>query len=84
MKEKLISEYVNRMNTNDVLKFALQNGITLSDDEVNIIFNYIKSDWHTIAFGNPRSILDDLKTKLNNTSYQKIEALYVDFKNRYL
>lgn len=84
MKERLISEYVNRMTMQDVNSFALQNGINLKEDELNLIFNHIKNSWHTIVFGNPRGILDDLKNKLDNNSYQKIESLYVYFKNRYL
>jgi len=83
LKEKLINEYVNRMTINDVNKFALQNGINLKDEELNLIFNYIKNDWRTICFGNPRAILDDLKNKLDCNSYSKIENLYMFFKNRY-
>ncbi len=84
MKEKLINEYVNRMTIADVNNFAIKNGIILKEEEVNLIYNHIKTSWHTIVFGNPRGILDDLKKKLDNTSYQKIETLYVYFKNRYL
>ncbi|MEG2322154.1 MAG: hypothetical protein RSB71_01515 [Bacilli bacterium] len=84
MKERLISEYVNRLTLNDVNTFALNNGIGLDNNELNLIYNYIKTDWHTIVYGNPRFILDDLKSKLDYTSYQKIESLYVYFKNRYL
>ena len=84
MKEKLINEYVNRMTIADVNNFAIKNGIILKEEEVNLIYNHIKTSWHTIVFGNPRGILDDLKKKLDNTSYQKIETLYIYFKNRYL
>ncbi len=84
MKERLISEYINRMTLDDVNNFAIKNGIILKEDEVRLIYNHIKSDWRTIVFGNPRGILDDLKNKLDNTSYQKIETLYIYFKNRYL
>lgn len=84
MKERLIREYVNRMTLDDVNSFALQNGIILSSEELNLIYEYAKNDWHTIVFGNPRGILDDLKNKLNPVSYQKIEGLYIYFKNRYL
>jgi len=84
MKEKLIQEYVNRMNINDVKDFASKNGIILNDEEINLIYNQIVNNWRTIAFGNPRGILDDLKAKINPESYQKIENLYVFFKNRYL
>ncbi len=84
MKEKLISEYVNRMTIDDVNNFALKNGIILKDDEIKLIYDHIKKNWRTIVFGNPRGILDELKSKLDNNSYQKIEALYVYFKNLYL
>lgn len=83
MKEKLINEYVNRMTINDVNKFAIQNGINLNNDELNLIYTYIKNDWRTIVFGNPRRILDDLKNNLNQESYSKIENLYTFFKERY-
>lgn len=83
MKERLISEYVNRMTLDDVNKFALQNGINLKDDELKLVYTYIKNDWRTICFGNPRGILDDLKSKIDINSYSKIESLYMFFKNRY-
>ncbi len=84
MKERLINEYVNRMTLEDVNNFALKNGIILKDKEVKVIYDHIKNNWRTIVFGNPRGILDDLKEKLDSTSYQKIESLYIYFKNRYL
>ncbi len=84
MKERLISEYVNRMTLEDVNNFALKNGINLKDNEIKLIYDHIKNNWHTIVFGNPRGILDDLKEKLDSTSYQKVESLYIYFKNRYL
>lgn len=83
MKEKLIGEYVNRMTIDDVRSFAIKNGVTLSEEELSIIYNHAKNEWRTICFGNPRAILDDLKAKINTDSYQKIEALYVYFKNMY-
>lgn len=84
VKERLINEYVNRMTLEDVNNFALKNGIILKDKEVKVIYDHIKNNWRTIVFGNPRGILDDLKEKLDSTSYQKIESLYIYFKNRYL
>ena len=84
VKERLINEYVNRITLEDVNNFALKNGIILKDKEVKVIYDHIKNNWRTIVFGNPRGILDDLKEKLDSTSYQKIESLYIYFKNRYL
>lgn len=83
MKDRLINEYINRMTIDDVRNFAIKNGVTLSEEELTIVYNQAKNEWRTIIFGNPRCILDDLKTKINPISYQKIESLYVYFKNKY-
>lgn len=82
--DKLIEEYIKRMNIDDVSNFSKKYGIYLSKEELNIVYNYIINDWRTIIHGNPRSILDELKEKINNESYNKIEQLYIHFKNRYL
>lgn len=83
MVEKLINEYVNRMTLNDVNAFAVKNGIVLKDDELNLIFKTIKENWHTLVYGNARSILDDIKSKVDSLTYQKIENLYVYFKDKF-
>ncbi len=83
MKEKLINEYVKRLTIEDVNKFALSNGIDLKDKDLNLLYTYIKNEWHTIIFGNPRKILDDLKIKLDQNTYAKIETLYIFFKDHY-
>lgn len=83
MKEKLINEYINRLTIDDISAFATKNGVSLNEEELNIIYNHAKNNWRTIVFGNPREILDDLKNKINPFSYQKIESLYVYFKNKY-
>lgn len=81
---RIIENYISRLNVNDIKSFAANNGITLDDEELNLVYNYIINDWKTICYGNPRGILDDLKNKLNSDSYNKIEQLYSQFKNRYL
>lgn len=83
MIEKLIVQYVDRLTSADIDDFARKNGIILDNDELDLIYYHIKHNWRTIVYGNPKPILEDLKTKVNNTSYQKIENLYVNFKNKY-
>lgn len=82
--DRLVQEYVKRMTKDDVNSFAIKNGINLTDDELDLIYRHIKDNWRTIMYGNPRGILNELKDKLSPDSYQKIEGLYVYFKNRYL
>ena len=78
----LIEEYIKRLNINDIERFALKQGITLDKDELDIIYNYIKKDYKTIIYGNPRDILIDIKNKVKPLTYNKIENLYEKFKDK--
>lgn len=83
MVNRLIEQYVNRMTKDDILMFATKNGIELNDKELKIIYNHIKKDWKTIVYGNPREILDDIKMNFDDITYNKIENLYINFKEKY-
>ena len=83
MIEKLIQQYINRMTDQDIDTFAKSYGITLKEEEIKLIYEYIKKDWRTIVYGNPRPILDELKKKLEPVVYNKMETLYIEFKQKY-
>lgn len=78
----LIEEYVNRMQKEDVNKFALKQGIILNEEELNIIYTYIKKNYKTILYGNPKEILLEIKEKVSSLTYNKIENLYIRFKDK--
>ena len=75
----LISEYVKRLTKEDINNFALKQGVSLTEEELDIIYNYVKKDYKTVIYGNPRVILDELKTKVKPFTYSKIENLYQQF-----
>ena len=75
-----ISEYIKRITTDDINKFALNKGISLTKDELDIKDNYVKKEYKTVIHGNPKVILDELKTKVRPLTYNKIENLYEQFK----
>lgn len=83
MIEKLIIQYIDRMTLMDIDDFAKKNGIVLTNDEIDLVYYHIKNNWRTIVYGNPKPILEDLKSKVDGLTYQKIENLYVEFKNKY-
>ena len=64
MNNFLIIEYVKR----------------ITKDELDIIYNNIKKEYKTVIHGNPKVILDELKTKVRPLTYNKIENLYEQFK----
>ena len=78
----LISEYVNRMQKQDVNNFALKQGITLDNEELDIIYNYIKNNYKTLIYGNPKVRLEEIKYQVKPLTYNKIENLYMQFKDK--
>ena len=78
----LISEYVNRMTKNDIVNFSLKQGIILDNNEIDIIYDYIKNNYKTIIYGNPTDILNEIKYKVKPLTYNKIENLYIKFKDK--
>jgi len=83
MIEKLIIQYIDRMTLGDVDDFARKHGIVLTNDELDLVYYHIKNNWRTILYGNPKPILEDLRNKVDNLTYQKKDILYVEFKNKY-
>lgn len=78
----LIEDYVRRLNISDVERFALKQGIVLDTEELNVVYEYIKKNYKTIIYGNPRDILIEIKNKVKPITYSKIEHLYIKFKDK--
>lgn len=83
MNEFLIKQYITNLTYGDINSFASKSGITLNNDETEIIYNNIKNNWRTILYGNPRGILNDLKDQLEPATYNKVEELYISFKDKF-
>ena len=84
MYDYLINEYVNKLSLKEIEAFAFKQGIELNDNELDVIYETIKNHWRTFVHGNPRPILEDIKTKVRPITYNKIECLYVEARNKYL
>ena len=78
----LIEEYVNRLKKSDIERFAIKQGIILDEGEIDIIYEYIKTNYKTIIYGNPKEILLEIKKKIKPITYSKIENLYIKFKDK--
>jgi hypothetical protein len=82
MNDYLLQIYIERLSKNDINDFAITQGITLNNEELNIIYDYLKKYWRTFYYGNPKSLLEELRKKLNEEAYRKIEALYIQTKEK--
>ena len=78
----LIEDYVKRLNIGDVEKFALKQGIVLDKEELSIVYEYIRKNYRTFIYGNPKDILIEIKGRVKPLTYTKIENLYMKFKDK--
>lgn len=82
MIEKFIINYIEKIKKEDIIDFGLKYNINLNNTETDFIYENIKKNWRELVYGNPTPIFNELK-KISSSNYQKIEELYIEFKNKY-
>lgn len=82
MIEKFIINYIEKIKKEDIIDFGLKYNINLNNTETDFIYENIKKNWRELVYGNPTPIFNELK-KRSSSNYQKIEELYIEFKNKY-
>ena len=80
--KSLIENYIDKLSSDELNNFALKNDINLSDKELKIIFNLVKSKWKDILI-NDEEYLNYLKDNISKDNFIKIKNLFLYYKNRY-
>ena len=83
MKDKLLKNYINNLKKEDINAFALNNNITLSNAELDIIYDTIKNDYSNLLYGNHDKVFEKLKSKVSTDNYDKIIDLFFEYKKKY-
>ena len=81
MNRLIIYEYINRLRREDIIKFCSIKGITVSNEEIDIVYSYIKNDYKRF-FNNPMDVLNEVKCKVSNNTFNEIMKLYDKYKDR--
>lgn len=75
----LVEPYINNMTKNDINNFALKNNISLNNNELDFIYNFIKTRYKEVL-SNPNNFsLARYKNNFSNENFIKINGLI----NRY-
>lgn len=82
MNINLIEDYVRRITKDDIVRFSLKQDITLNNEEVSFIYDYIKKEYKTIIFGNPKDIFKEIKSKVREATYNKMFVLYTKYQEK--
>ena len=84
MYKSLIENYMKRMNYQDVQNYVKKNYPEVSEEEIKVIYKYLKNRWEEI-YDEKQEVLDDLKKEVSEETYKEIIKLLktaLNFKNR--
>lgn len=82
MNIDIIYEYVRRLTKKDIAMFALRQGIILDNNELDILYSYIKKNYQKIIEEDEKDILKEVEGMVKSKTYDKILALYDKFKEK--
>lgn len=82
MYYNLIKKYVKKLNKEDIINFASKENIKLTTNELEIIYDSIKTRWEEI-YENGIKVINEYKNKLNTVTYNKLIELYNKYKKNY-
>ncbi len=80
MNKYLIYKYATNITKEDIIKYSNSLNHYLTKEETNIIYNYIQNKTKEFIEGNPIPILNELKQKLSQKTYNIIIDLYNKYK----
>ena len=82
MNKLIIYKYIDRIRKIDIMNYGIKEGIELNDEEINLIYFYIKNRYMDF-FNNPDDISREIEGNVRDNVYSKIIELYNKYK-RYI
>ncbi len=80
MKIDLIKNYISKLKKEDIINYLNKESIPYNNDEVNLIYEAIMSNYQNIDSINFMSYISNYKYNLNETLYNKIIEKYNEYK----
>jgi len=79
MNKLIIYQYINKLRREDIVNFCNIKGFIVSDQEIDIVYSYIKNDYKRF-FSNPEVVLDEVRNKVSDDVFNIIMELYNKYK----
>lgn len=80
MNKIILYQYINKIKKEDIVKYGIKEGIIIKQDELDLIYNYIKNDYDKII-NKPMDVIIEIKDKVSSRLYQKILELYDKYRD---
>lgn len=79
----IVRKYIDRLTINDLEVFAKKNNITYTNDELIIVYQFIKYHYNDLLDQNIK-VFEEIRNKINPILYKRLLNLYIDYKQKYL
>jgi len=83
MYDKLIENYVHRLTESDIKDYIRKEGFPVTEEEVKVIYNFIKKNYKDLLKPNGMDTLKTIKPYLSITLYEEIAKKYITTKNKF-
>ena len=80
MKLEIIKNYISKLKKEDVIDYLNKENVYASDDEINLIYEAIMSNYQNIENIDFMSYISNYKLSLNENLYNKIIEKYNEYK----
>ena len=82
MYEIIIRDYINKLTESDIIKYGKKKNIDINSEDAKILYVYAKNYWREFYKNNPTDLIEELKEKLNPTTFNKLYEIYIKFKKK--
>lgn len=79
----IIERYINKLTKEDVNNFAIKKNIVLSDDELDLIYTFVKKNYKTILKNPSIFNIDRFENKFHGDNFVKIKKVYNEYFSKY-
>lgn len=81
--KELIKKYIHKLKPRDLEEFAKKNNISYTQDELLIVYQFIKYNYQDLLNENIK-VFESIKGKISPTLYKNLLNLYIEYKQKYL
>lgn len=82
MNKLIIINYIKKLTKNDISNYCKNTNIPLTEEELEIIYYYIKNRYNDFLNGHEQELLEEIKYKVKSATYNKILELYYKYKDK--
>lgn len=79
----IIRNYASKISREDIARFGLENGITISSSEADYLYQLVNDNLDDLLYGDIYNISKDLEKEFGREKALKIKDLFLEYKEKY-